>query len=221
MKTKLTSMTFLLVILLSGCKKEETVKKGNIDTSSISFTVCNADTKSTDTNTPSIRLIGQADGKLIIKMINTEFCCGTDSISMDESINNNKINIKIIDNGPLTYCFCPHDLEFSLTSLDSKDYELTLIESENAYSRDTFLIQFKFSEQLDTTVTELISGNLIGNYPLDYVKAALGGCNGIFKSSIIDNKEEIDTLIFKERSDTMEVFDGLNLTCCIDFWLRI
>jgi hypothetical protein len=151
MKTRLISISIILIILILGCEKDESAKKGNIYTSSISFTECNTGIKSTDNNAPSIRLIGQADGKLIVKMINTEFCCGTDSISIAKSIDLNKISIEIIDNGPFTYCFCPRDLEFSLTSLDNKDYELTLIESEHAYSRDTFIVQFKYSEHLDTT----------------------------------------------------------------------
>lgn len=181
MKTRLISISIILIVLLFGCEKDESAKKGNIDTSSISFTDCNTGTKSTDNNTPSIRLIGQADGKLIVKMINTEFCCGTDSISLNKTVNDNKISIEIIDNGPFTYCYCPHDLEFDLTSLDSKIYELTLIESEHAYSRDTFLVQFEYSEHLDTTIAGFIPGNLISNYPLDYVKTDLGGCNNMFK----------------------------------------
>jgi len=217
MKTRLFSMSIILIVLLFGCEKEESAKKGIIDTSSISFTGCNTDTKSTDINTPSIRLVGQTNGKLIVKMINTEFCCGTDSVSIGKTIDDNKLNIEIIDNGPFSYCYCPHDLEFNLTSLDNKVYELTLIESEHSYSRDTFLVQFKYSEHLDTIITRFVPGNLIGNYPLDYVKTDLGGCNGMFKSSLIDNEEEIDTLIFYEQADSIRIFVGLSLICCIDF----
>lgn len=153
MRTKLISMTAILIFLFWGCEKEKSASKGNIDASLISFTDCNIGTKSSESNTPSIRLIGQTGGKLIVKMINTEFCCGTDSVSLDKSIDLDKISIEIVDNGPFTHCFCPRDLEFTLNSLDNKDYKLTLIESEHAYSRDTFLIQFKYSEQLDTSIT--------------------------------------------------------------------
>jgi hypothetical protein len=153
MQTRLILITAFLTILLIGCEKEESKINGNIDSSSISFSNCITDVKSIDNNTPSIKLIGHTDGKLTVKMINTEFCCGTDSIAIEKTIDLNKINIKIIDKGPFTYCYCPHDLEFFLTSLNNKDYELSLIESEHAYSRDSFLIQFKYSEQLDTTIT--------------------------------------------------------------------
>lgn len=63
----------------------------------------------------------------------------------------------------------------------------------------------------------MIPGNLIGNYPLNYIKTDLGGCNNTFKSAQIDNKEETDTLIFNEQADSLKIFVGLNLTCCIDF----
>lgn len=155
MRTKIISITAVLIFLFFGCKKEESAKKGNIDTSSISFSDCNIGTKSSENNTPSIRLIGQAGGKLIVKMINTEFCCGTGSVSIDKYIDLDEISIEIIDNGPFTYCFCPRDLEFTLNSLDNKDYKLTLIESEHSYSRDTFLIQLEYSEQLDTVITNI------------------------------------------------------------------
>ena len=157
MKTKLISVTTILIFLFLGCEKEESAQKGNIDKSSLSFTDCNTSTKSTGSNAPSIRLVGQADGKLTVKMINTEFCCSTDSVSIGKIIDENRLNIEIIDNGPSSYCYCTHDLEFNLTSLDNKVYELTLIESEHSYSRDTFLIQFEYSEQLDTTISDIYS----------------------------------------------------------------
>ncbi len=217
MKARLILMTIILITFFFGCEKEESTKKGNIDTFSISFSDCITGTKSTDSNAPSIRIIGQANGKLTVKLMNTEFCCGTDSVSLNNTSTDNKINIEIIDNGPFTYCYCPHDLEFNLTSLESKLYELTLVESEHAYSRDTFLIRFDYSENLDTTIIGLIPGNLISNFPLDYVKTDLGGCNNTFKSAQIDNKEETDTLIFNGQADSLKILVGLNLTCCIDF----
>lgn len=154
MKTRIVLMTAVLIIFMIGCKKEESTKTIDIDPSSISFTACNTITKLTDSITPSVRLIGQANGSLIVKLINTEFCCETDSISMDMTIDMERIGVEIIDIGPLTYCFCPHDIEFSLTSLENKAYELTLVESVHAYSRDTFFIEFQYSESLDTTITE-------------------------------------------------------------------
>jgi hypothetical protein len=217
MKTKPISMIIMLTFLLIGCEKEESIDDVTIDTSSISFTECTTNSKSTDKDTPSIRLIGQSDGKLIVKMINTEFCCGTDSVSIDKSFIENKIGIEIIDNGPFTWCYCPHALEFDLKSLENKEYLITLIESEHSYSRDTFLIRFMYSEQLDTTVTGINSEKTIDDYPLTYVQTDLGGCNNISKSVQPDNEEGADTLIFNEQAGSIKIFAGLNLTCCIDF----
>lgn len=155
MKTKLILVTTLLIFLLFGCEKDESTKKINIDTSTISFTDCNTDKEPTDNNTPSIRLIGQANGILTVKMLNTEFCCGTDSVSIAKTIDESKLKFEIIDNGPFSYCYCPHDLQFNITSLENKEYELTLIESVNSYYRDTFIIQFKYSKQLDTTILNI------------------------------------------------------------------
>ena len=153
----------ILFLNFIGCDKEESHIDKNIIPSSISFTNCNSGTKSTDSNIPSVRLIGQSGNKLLVKLINTEFCCGTDSISISKDIVDYKISIEIIDNGTFTYCFCSHDLEFTIGTFENDDYDLKLIESEHAYSRDTFLIHFSYSLQLDTTVTRTFSNNLLSN----------------------------------------------------------
>lgn len=217
MRTKHIIIVTILIICSIGCDKNESTTDKDIKTISITFTDCNSNTKSTDNYIPSLRLIGQSGDKLLIKLINTEFCCGTDSISLSKDIVDNKIGIEIIDNGPFSYCYCPHDLEFEIGPLDYDDYDLTLIESVHAYSRDTFYVHFKYSQQLDTTITGFIPGNLISNNALNYTKTDLGGCNGMFKSAEIENDQENDTIIFYEQADTLKIFTGLNLTCCIDF----
>ena len=161
MKTLPIILTMILIFNFIGCDKEESHIIKNITPSSISFTNCNSGTKSTDSNIPSVRLIGQSGNILLLKLSNTEFCCGTDSISISKNIVDNKISIEIIDNGPFTYCFCSHDLEFTIGPFDNDDYVLKMIESEHAYSRDTFLIHFSYSLQLDTTVTRTYPNNLL------------------------------------------------------------
>jgi hypothetical protein len=66
-------------------------------------------------------------------------------------------------------------------------------------------------------IAGLIPGNLISNYPLVFVKTDLGDCNNMFKSAQLDNDEDVDTLTFIEQADSINIFVGLNLTCCIDF----
>lgn len=214
MKTKLISLTAFLILLFVSCEKEESPQK-EIDTSSILFTDCNTGTKSTDNNTPKVRLIGLANGKLTIKMINTEFCCGTDSISVDKTFDENKIIIEIIDNGPFSWCYCPHDLEFDLTSLENKDYVITLIESEHSYSRDTFLIQFLYSEHLDT----IISGDIETTSQIRSVNTIVGGCNNQDFTNLKSGTEDYaDTVEFEIiNTDTLNVFVGMNYICCAPF----
>jgi hypothetical protein len=215
MKTRLTTLIVILIAFLIGCEKEESTKYEKIDVTLNSFTGCSITAKSSIVNIPKVRLIGESNGRLTVKMINTEFCCGTDSVSTNISINQDKINIEIIDNGPFSYCFCPHDIELNLTSLATKDYELTLIESENAYSRDTFLIQFTYSEDMDTT----ISGVIGANSQIRSVNTILGGCNNQdFENLKSATEEYSDTVDFEIiNSDTLNVFVGINYICCAPF----
>ena len=217
MKTRLISMIAFLIFPLTGCEKDKSNNDDYSDASSISFTGCITDTKSTDTNIPSIRLIGQAGGKLTVKMVNTEFCCGTDSVSIDKTVDENNLSIEIIDNGPFTYCFCPHDMEFSIANLDNKAYDLTLIESEHSYSRDTFLVHFEYSQELDTIIDHDTGSD--NNSQINYVKTILGGCNNQdfedLKSATLDYTDTVDFTIIGE--DTLDVFVGMNYICCAPF----
>ncbi len=218
MKTNFLILNILLILLLIGCEKDKSEKTKDVNISSVSFSECNTELKSAVVDTPSVVLTGQSDGNLKIEMINTEFCCGTDSISFSTNIESDKISIEVIDNGPYTYCFCTHDLEFYLNDLESKDYELTLIESSSSGTRDTFKIQFRYSESLDTTVTETTVGALISDYPVNYLNTEFGGCNETATESLsLNYEDEVDTLIINEQSDSLNIFVGLNMTCCLTF----
>ena len=219
MKTKLNTVAAVLIVFMIGCNTytEEPTVKVTVDTSSFSFTECNNVTKSTEANVPSVELTGKPDGMLQVKMINTEFCCGTDSVSLSTVITENEIAVQVIDLGPHTYCYCPHDLEFMIGPFDNSNYELTIIESEHAYSRDTFSISFEYSQQLDTVITGNPSGSWISYFPLNYVKTDLGGCNDSNKSANAYTYMENDTIIFTQQADTLKIFAGLNLTCCMEF----
>ena len=219
MKTRLFSKIIILIILLFGCENEKSTKYGNIEIEAtlLSFTSCNTAIKSTEIVTPSVRLTAQADGKLAVKMINTEFCCGTDSISLNKTIDSENINIEIIDNGPFTWCYCPHDIEFLLTSLENKDYKLTLIESEHSYSRDTFSIQFKYSGQLDTVIYSNVEPEI--NSQIHSVNTILGGCNTPHADPLKSAAEYTpDTVYFTIiNEDTLNIFAGINYICCTPF----
>jgi hypothetical protein len=214
MKTK---HLLLIAFMFSGflaCDNEGTDPEINISLSSVSFSACRAGEKSDDQNLPSIRLSGMPGDNLLVTLKNTEFCCGTDSVSVNCATSGNAINIEIIDQGPFTFCYCPHDLEFIVAPMEQKTYNLTLIESEHSYSRDTFYITFDYSAQLDTTVAGGNTGNMLSDNPVQYAGTEFGGCNLGYK---MDSIPKNDTIIFYELTDTMNVFVALNLPCCMEF----
>jgi hypothetical protein len=217
MKKYILLLTTVLVLCFIQCDKEKTNTTDTVNVTSLSFTACNLVTKSTGTEAPSMQLTGQTDNRLLIRLTNTEFCCGTDSVSIDCSIKENDIHIVITDLGPYTHCFCPHDLEFSIGALDQGSYSLTLMESENAYLRDTFIVAFSFTQQLDTTIIHDTTGNLISENPMVLANTVFGGCNNEYKSAGISDENEKDTLIFYELTDTLRIYAGINSTCCIDY----
>jgi hypothetical protein len=163
MKIQSFILTVSIIFCICGCEKEESQSKKKISLTSISFTNCNTVSRLTDYNYPSVRLMGLPDNRLLVKMNNTEFCCRTDSVSISKNIEDDRICIEINDHEPFTDCFCPHDVEFVLSPFETDDYEIKLIESEHAFLRDTFLIHFSYSQQLDMTVTRFIPDNLFIN----------------------------------------------------------
>ena len=217
MKALNTIIAIFLIFCLLACDQEGPNPENEISASSLSFTDCITVNKFVNVYTPSIRLTAQEGNKLHIKWRFTEFCCGTDSISLDKDISGNTTTIEIIDQGPFTYCFCPHHIEFEIGPYEEEDYQLTLIESVNAYSRDTFLIHFTWSPDLDSVITASDPVSLVSHDPISYSGAELGGCNGMFKSESKDFGEENDTIAFTELEDTLQIFVGTNQTCCIEF----
>ena len=215
MKTNRFVIIIFLGLSITRCDRVELDNDRNIDINSISFTDCNDNTKSVDSNTPTIRLTGQPGDKLLVKLSNTEFCCGTDSVSINKKNADNKIDLEIIDNGPLTYCFCPHNLEFLLGPFNKEDYLMTLIESEHAYSRDTFHIQFHYSQQIDTVITS--NYDPYGNGQINHWKTIPGGCNVQDTSNLKSTVAENDTVITSIINDTLDIYAGINYICCAPF----
>lgn len=211
---KLLFTGFVISTLLISCEKNNSSpnNNGNITFTNLSFTDCISLTKSDDTDLPSISLKYKEGDLLELTAINTEFCCGTDSISLNNNIDGSKINITVFDEEPYSNCICLHDISITIGSLDQIEYTLTFIESENAYSRDTFEIKFMFNESLDTTITKGNSQN-----QLTFTEVDLGGCNDMdFKSAELF-EDEPDTIKFTIDETDLNIFVGLNLTCCIEF----
>jgi hypothetical protein len=177
---------------------------------SVSFSGCRVDLqKDIFPDTMSMRLIGQEENRLLIRLVNTEFCCATDSVTVKSSLHNNEINIAIIDEGPFSWCFCPHNLEFTIGPLNNEHYSLKLLESENSYSRDSFNISFDYSRQLDTTFNASKQEELISSNPFNWDNTLLGGCNGMMKSDEPGIEPGTDTIIFYNLVDTLRFLSGL------------
>ncbi|MFZ5942255.1 MAG: hypothetical protein ACOYXB_16940 [Bacteroidota bacterium] len=211
MKTRKLFLPVLLILLTAGC--DLTQQAPELQVSDLDYSGCNTGKKS-DEYIPAVRLTGQPDGRLLIEMSNTESSCGTETFSTKISASGTSVCVELIDNGPYTRCNCPHDLQFTLGPLEDKDYELTLIESENAYSRDTFVLCFSYSPDLDTLITGISPDYLLSSTPLHPARVEAGGCNAMVKSARDYPDEGPDTLQFFEAEDTLRVFVGLNLTCC-------
>ena len=205
----------MLGIALSRCESDNPNMQGleDIRLTEITFTGCNLTLKSPADKSPSLILTGSLNGMLKINAINTEFCCGTDSISILKTINSGEIILEIIDEGPFTHCFCEHDAEFTLGPLDVKPYKITFIESAHAYTRDTFTTTIHFSEHLDTTI---LPNTNTGN-AIKHTSTVPGGCNNMDFSGIKSTTTENDTVLYRFHNDTLNISVGLNYICCAPF----
>lgn len=146
MKTKIY-LTFLsILIFIISCEKENG-KTDKLTVKNIDFTACLNDT----TSFSCISLQAIDNNYLQIKHQKTMFCCGTEKVDINVKIRNDTIYIQEIDLGPLTYCYCWHDIEFELGPLNNENYILYLIGCETSYDRDSILLNFQYSNNLDFT----------------------------------------------------------------------
>jgi len=182
----------------------------------LSFGDCIRGSQKVATSNPAtIRLSYQDSNLLKIELFNTEFCCGTDSIAIMDSIADHHILLDLVDEGPYTWCFCFHDVTFNLGPIAEGEYSLTFTESENSYVRDTFNIDFIFNADLDTTILKESPPEPVFE-EFDLEEIIKGGCNS--KSTFQDDPyEQIDTIIFSPENDTLNVFVGVNYVCCYNF----
>jgi len=164
---------------------------------------------------------------------NTEFCCSTDSILIGINQPEDTVDIEIYDMGPYAYCFCGHDLFFTIGPFKSKTYNFRLIESVDAYKRDTFLFSLDLSKSIDTVIfpldtvttiippdttiippdTTIIPVDTTLNPPV-FIETIYGGCN-IDTSYRGQNEPDISHV--EMRGDTAIIFAGFMYQCCAPF----
>ena len=220
MKTRIILSALASIVMLVGCEDEK--NGGNTSTQEsyalghLSFSDCISGNRKAALSEMAAVTLSYKDSNLLkVELFNTEFCCGTDSISILDTVAGTTILLELIDYGPFTWCFCYHDVTFDLGPLAEDEYTLTFIESENAYQRDTFQIEFVFDQELDTTITE-DTPPAVPFFEFDLEQIIKGGCNE--KQTIQDEPyEQSDTIIFTPGDETLNIFVGLNYVCCYNF----
>jgi len=210
---KSINIFFILVFLLftGGC----TIYNGEISAGSTNFSACLTGTKSSSVDQAMLRLTYLSEGSILAEMYNTEFCCATDSVSIKKTGEGNSLMIEIIDEGPFSWCYCPHDLSFTLTGLGRGTYELVLVESEHAYERDTFTVSFLLSEDLDTLIIPDPKVNEQYEW-LVLERADAAGCISTEKAAGAELLVG-EQVIFYPDGDTLRVRTVLEQTCCGEF----
>ena len=104
-------------------------------------------------DSPRLHLKMIDDNKLKITHYGAEFCCSdTGKADVELTENNDIINLKEIDLGPYTYCFCKHNLDFTISGIDYGKQKFKIIESEHAYQQDTFEFNIDISPSTDTLI---------------------------------------------------------------------
>lgn len=150
MKTSIHFIILFLLILSISCEKGDNITD-KPTVKNIDFTNCLDDSEKSSSSLSCISMQAIADNYLQIQHQKTMFCCGTEKIDIKVEIRNDTIYIQEIDLGPLTYCYCFHDLEFEIGPLNRNNYTLQLIGCETSYERDSILINFQYSNDLNFT----------------------------------------------------------------------
>ena len=82
----------------------------------------------------------------------------------------------------------------------------------------TVLIIGAFSIFLVLPVCEKESDNHDVSGKISYIKTELGGCHGQYFDDLKSAKnDEKDTVIYKIKNDTLDIYVGLNYICCAPF----
>jgi len=137
---KLIYLFLVFIFILTSCSKDDDKTKGTT-VSSINFTGCTNSLKSTNSDLTCITIQSKEVNYLAFIHKSTEFCCESEKVDINFKISGDTIIIQEIDKGPLSYCFCEHDISFNIGPLDYGIYNVKIIESENSYKRDTIMFE--------------------------------------------------------------------------------
>jgi hypothetical protein len=149
-KDKLLIYSLLVIFFILGCEKENpNGKTKELTIKNLSFTDCKDNSQKSSSTFSCLNLNSKENNYLEIQHLNTMFCCGTKQVEIKNEIKNDTIFITETDLGPYTYCYCRHDLFFEIGPLEDKSYVLKIIGCETSYNRDTIIINFQYSNNLD------------------------------------------------------------------------
>lgn len=144
MGTRLINTFLVIIFILTSCNKDNNETKSTT-LSNITFTGCTNSLKSTGNDSTSISIESNGANSVTITHKATEFCCSAEKVDVDLKILGDTLVIYEIDKGPMSYCFCEHDISFNVESLNYGNYKVKIIESENSYERDTIMFEFNHS----------------------------------------------------------------------------
>ena len=146
----LTVIIISFTIILLSCEKD---KDNNQNPLELKITDINLSNCIDSIDNPRLHLKMIDDNKLKITHYGAEFCCSdTGKADVELTKINDEINLKEIDLGPYTYCFCKHNLEFTISGIDYGKQKFKIIESEHAYQRDTCEFYIDLSPSIDTLI---------------------------------------------------------------------
>lgn len=148
--TRLINASLLFTLILTSCSKENN-KTQPATVSEITFSSCNNSFKSSISDSVCVTVTSAEANYLTFTHKGAEFCCATENMGVEFAISGDTIIIHELDKGPMSYCFCEHDLSYTFGPLEYGKYEVKIIESENSYNRDT--IMFELNHSLKTNFT--------------------------------------------------------------------
>ncbi|MGM0407864.1 MAG: hypothetical protein ACQERU_07755 [Bacteroidota bacterium] len=145
MKTKIYLGILSFMIFILSCKKiNDSVTEPIVK--SLTFTDCLTGSYQSTPN-PSCLILQAIEGNYLqIQHQKTMFCCGTEQIDIITEIKEDTIYIEEVDLGPFTYCYCWHDIDFTIGPLDHKSYTFQLLGCETSYYRDSILMNFQYAD---------------------------------------------------------------------------
>ena len=148
--TRSIYVSLLFSSLLFSCSKDDN-KAQSATVSDITFSSCNNSFKSSISDSVCVTATSTEANYLTFTHKGAEFCCATEKMDVELAISGDTIFIHEVDKGPMSYCFCEHDLSYTFGPLEYGKYEVKIIESENSYNRDT--IMFELNHSLKTNFT--------------------------------------------------------------------